>query len=123
MRPSFANLENFFHFQSLVAKTTGAELGPATIYLAGPVTAGFLWSTMLDAGHIDHCQGVSVEVKNTVGAGDSFTAMMVMGRLCGLGLGEINRLAGKAAAFVCTQDGAMPAMDAELAAELKRAAS
>jgi len=35
--------------QSLVAKTIGAELGPATIYLAGPVTAGFLWSTMLDA--------------------------------------------------------------------------
>ncbi len=87
------------------------------------LTAGAAGSTMLDAEHIDHCRGILVEVKNTVGAGDSFTAMMAMGRLCGLGLDEINRLAGKAAAFVCTQDGAMPALDAELVAELRKASS
>ncbi|MCK4960443.1 MAG: carbohydrate kinase [Planctomycetes bacterium] len=87
------------------------------------LTAGAAGSTMLDADHLDHCQGISVEVKNTVGAGDSFTAMMVMGRLSGLRLDEINRLAGKTAAFVCTQDGAMPVLPAELIAELERACS
>lgn len=49
-----------------------------------------------------------VKVKDTVGAGDSFTAAMVIGFAYGHSLKEIHKNAVEIAAFVCTQDGAMP---------------
>jgi fructokinase len=55
-----------------------------------------------------------VEVVNTVGAGDCFTAAMVMGFLAGKPLNEINENANRLAAFVCTQAGAVPALPEEL---------
>jgi len=49
-----------------------------------------------------------VEVKDTVGAGDSFTAVMIVGFANGNSLKEIHQKAVEISAFVCTQDGAMP---------------
>jgi len=49
-----------------------------------------------------------VKVKDTVGAGDAFTAVMSLGFANGRGLGEIHRKAVDVSAFVCTRDGAMP---------------
>jgi len=49
-----------------------------------------------------------VEVKDTVGAGDSFTAAMMVGFLNQNPLKEIHQKAVEISAFVCTQDGAMP---------------
>ena len=55
-----------------------------------------------------------VEIVNTVGAGDCFTAAMIMGFLAGKPLNEINEKANRLAAFVCTQAGAVPALPEEL---------
>jgi len=49
-----------------------------------------------------------VQVINTVGAGDAFTAATLAGLLRGLSLEQINRHANEVAAFVCTQHGAVP---------------
>jgi fructokinase len=45
---------------------------------------------------------------DTVGAGDSFTAAIVMGMLNGTDLDMINDTANRLAAYVCSQKGAMP---------------
>lgn len=50
-----------------------------------------------------------VEVVDTVGAGDSFTAALCASLLSGDSLHEAHRVAVETAAFVCTQGGAMPA--------------
>ena len=49
-----------------------------------------------------------VEVVDTVGAGDAFTAIFVAGMLGGLEVRWAHMLAVEAAAYVCTQAGAMP---------------
>ena len=52
--------------------------------------------------------GVKVEVVDTVGAGDAFTAALILGLLRGDDLDEINEHANRVASYVCTQRGAMP---------------
>ncbi|MFC2096797.1 carbohydrate kinase [Bacteroidota bacterium] len=49
-----------------------------------------------------------VRVCDSVGAGDSFTAALVIGQLKGLNIGDCHRLASGLSAFVCTQKGGMP---------------
>lgn len=49
-----------------------------------------------------------VEVADTVGAGDSFTAAFVASILQGKSIQEAHKVAVQASAFVCTQHGAMP---------------
>jgi fructokinase len=49
-----------------------------------------------------------VEVVDTVGAGDAFTAALVMGLLARTDFDAINDHANRLAAFVCTQPGATP---------------
>lgn len=49
-----------------------------------------------------------VEEKDTVGAGDSFTAAMIIDFANGKSLKELHQKAVEISAFVCTQDGAMP---------------
>ena len=54
-------------------------------------------------------QGVGdVEVIDTVGAGDSFTAAFVVAYLRGDSLAEAQRLASETASYVCSRKGAMP---------------
>lgn len=81
-------------------------------------TMGPAGSLMIDQTNSCHCDGIPVTIKDTIGAGDSFTATMVMGRLNGLPLETINRLAGKVAAYVCSQLGATPSLPDELISEL-----
>jgi fructokinase len=60
-------------------------------------------------GRASDYPGVPVEkIADTVGAGDAFTAALVMGLLAGKGLDQINDRANRLAAFVCTQHGATP---------------
>lgn len=65
------------------------------------------------------CPGFSVAVADTVGAGDAFTAAMMIGLLSGRPLPEVNRHACRIAAFVCAQHGATPAIRANLVADIR----
>ena len=51
---------------------------------------------------------MAVKVVDTVGAGDAFTAAVVIGLLRRLPLGVIHRHAARLAAFVCTHRWATP---------------
>jgi fructokinase len=57
----------------------------------------------------DH-PGIVTHIKDTIGAGDSFTAAVTIGFLQGLPLNEINENANRIAAYVCSQRGGMPPM-------------
>lgn len=54
------------------------------------------------------CPTPRVEVRDTVGAGDSFTAAFTAALLQGMPLTEAHRRAVETSAYVCTCDGAMP---------------
>ncbi len=49
-----------------------------------------------------------IEIIDSVGAGDSFSAVVTLGYLKGLSLDKINRCASRVAAYVCSQKGATP---------------
>ncbi len=70
-----------------------------------------------DQGEVwwSECLPRPVQVMDTVGAGDSFTAAMVLGLLRKMDLDEINILADEVARYVCSQAGATPPMPAEFA--------
>ncbi|MEX2140264.1 MAG: carbohydrate kinase [Pirellulales bacterium] len=61
-----------------------------------------------------------VVVKDTVGAGDAFTAALIAGMLRGRGLEAIHHHAVAAAAFVCSRSGATPALPASLVESVTR---
>ena len=61
------------------------------------------------------CPSRPVKVVDTVGAGDSFTAALVLGLLRKMDLDEINTLANGVARYVCSQAGATPALPVEFA--------
>ncbi|MGO9863196.1 MAG: carbohydrate kinase family protein [Terriglobales bacterium] len=61
------------------------------------------------------CQSRPVQVADTVGAGDSFTAALVLGLLRKMDLNEINTIADEVAGYVCSQPGATPTLPAEFA--------
>ena len=52
-----------------------------------------------------------VEIADTVGAGDSFTAAFIRAYLHGDPLEECHRLANEVSAYVCSRNGAMPEYD------------
>src|SRR6202795_13795 len=62
-----------------------------------------------------HCPSRPVKVVDTVGAGDSFTAAMVLGLLRKMDLDEINTIANEVARYVCSEPGATPALPIEFA--------
>ena len=57
-----------------------------------------------------------VEVADTVGAGDSFTGAFIASILRGKSVSEAHKRAVEVSAYVCTQNGAMPVLPAELLA-------
>lgn len=61
------------------------------------------------------CPSRPVQVVDTVGAGDSFTATLVLGLLRKMDLDEINTLANDVARYVCSQAGATPSLPVEFA--------
>lgn len=78
------------------------------------LTRGADGSILYDGRSWSEHPGIRTDVKDTVGAGDSFTAAAVLGLLEGWSLHRINTAANEVAAFVCTQTGATPAMPAQL---------
>jgi fructokinase len=78
------------------------------------LTRGGQGSTLISESERSDCEGVSVAVMDTVGAGDAFTATMTVGLLAGQPLDAINRRANEVAAYVCSQSGATPPLPDEL---------
>ncbi len=74
------------------------------------LTRGPGGSLLLADGAWSEVEGRAVAVVDTVGAGDSFTASLVVGRLLGRPLDEINRRSNEVAAFVCSRPGGTPAL-------------
>jgi fructokinase len=74
------------------------------------LTRGADGSLLFADGHWSYHPGLPVTVRDTVGAGDAFTAAMTIGLLAGWPLDEINERANEVAAFVCSQPGATPAL-------------
>ncbi len=70
------------------------------------LTKGRFGSLLYARGTESIHPGFPVKVADTVGAGDSFTAALVMGKLLGQGLDEINEQANRLASSVCSQKGA-----------------
>jgi fructokinase len=54
------------------------------------------------------CAGIEVEVADTVGAGDSFTAAMIWSLWLGCSLSESAELANRVGALVASRQGGMP---------------
>jgi len=64
-------------------------------------------------GEMNDHPGVPTTVKDTVGAGDAFTAVLTLGLLQQRPLAAISDLANRVAAWVCSQSGATPLLPAE----------
>lgn len=82
------------------------------------LTCGVNGSYIFTPGNVSFVETPRVDVADTVGAGDSFTATIVSSLLSGKPVREAHQLAVKVSAYVCTQNGAMPELPAELVAKL-----
>lgn len=78
------------------------------------LTCGINGSYVFTPGNVSFQPTPKVEVADTVGAGDSFTAAFVASILKGKSVAEAHSLAVRTSAFVCTQNGAMPTLPREL---------
>ena len=78
------------------------------------LTCGVNGSYVFTPGEISFVETPKVEVADTVGAGDSFTAAFVAAILKGKSVADAHHLAVKVSAYVCTCNGAMPMLPEEL---------
>jgi len=78
------------------------------------MTRGARGSLLYSRGEWAEHPGLEVDVQDAVGAGDAFTAALLMGILRGDPLDRINGHANEVAAYVCTQPGATPRLPVEL---------
>jgi fructokinase len=76
------------------------------------VTRGANGSLLCDKHTMQEHTGFRVNVKDTIGAGDAFTAALVHEFLHGLGLAEMNEAANRMGAWVASNSGAMPKIPA-----------
>lgn len=80
------------------------------------LTCGINGSYVFTPGKVSFQPTSKVEVADTVGAGDSFTAAFIASILKGKSVTEAHSIAVKTSAFVCTQKGAMPILPPEYTA-------
>jgi fructokinase len=77
------------------------------------VTRGENGSLLCDSSGIEVHPGFRVQIKDTVGAGDAFTAGLVHQLLRGSALPAMNDLANRMGAWIASSSGAMPPVPAE----------
>lgn len=77
------------------------------------LTCGINGSYVFTPGNVSFQPTPKVEVADTVGAGDSFTATFIASVLKGMPVEEAHRRAVEVSAYVCTQQGAMPLLPAK----------
>lgn len=78
------------------------------------LTCGINGSYVFTPGNVSFQPTPTVEVADTVGAGDSFTAAFIASILKGKSVQEAHSTAVQTSAFVCTKKGAMPTLPSEL---------
>lgn len=76
-------------------------------------TCGDQGSHVFTQDEVSHMSPKQVKVKDTVGAGDSFTASFIASILLGKSLKDAHRIATNVSAYVCTQEGATPVIPEE----------
>jgi fructokinase len=74
------------------------------------LTLGARGSMVWAEGVWDRQVPQAIEVVDTVGAGDAFSAALILGWLNGMPLARMHARASRVAAYVCTQRGAVPAL-------------
>lgn len=79
------------------------------------LTCGINGSYVFTPGNVSFQETPVVEVADTVGAGDSFTAAFIASIIKGKSVQEAHKIAVKVSAYVCTQNGAMPKLPEEYA--------
>lgn len=82
------------------------------------LTCGVNGSYIFTSGNMSYLATPMVEVADTVGAGDSFTATFTSSIIKGLGVAEAHRRAVNVSAFVCTQHGATPVLPKEFTEDI-----
>jgi fructokinase len=82
------------------------------------VTRGGNGSLLVKRDEWDDHPGYPVEVADTIGTGDAFTAALVHSMLQGADLATLNRAGNRWGSWVATQTGAMPALPEALQNEL-----
>jgi fructokinase len=78
------------------------------------LTCGINGSYVFTPGNVSYQPTPKVEVADTVGAGDSFTAAFIASILRGKSVIEAHRKAVEVSAYVCTRQGAMPLLPREM---------
>lgn len=78
------------------------------------LTCGVNGSYVFTPGNVSFVQTPKVEVADTVGAGDSFTAAFIAALLNGKTISVAHELAVNVSAYVCTRNGAMPQLPEHL---------
>lgn len=108
------NQEEMLKLQELLGMPPGDELSLCRKWLETYnlklicVTRGRNGSLLFDGTAWDENPGFRVDVKDTIGAGDAFTAGLVAAYLRGCTLAEVNSAANRMGAWVATHSGAMP---------------
>lgn len=82
------------------------------------LTCGVNGSYVFTPGHVSFVETPTVQVADTVGAGDSFTAAFTAAIIRGRSVREAHQLAVDTSAYVCTQQGAMPMLPESLTSRL-----
>ena len=78
------------------------------------LTRGPCGSVLVTPGEVCESAAAPTVVADTVGAGDAFTATLLIGILEGRPLGDVSRRANAVAAYVCSQPGATPPIPEDL---------
>ncbi len=78
------------------------------------LTRGDRGSVLLTTHAWSEHPGVRVDVKDTIGAGDAFTAAMTVGLLSGWALDDVNAHANEVAAFVASCSGGTPPLPSSI---------
>ena len=78
------------------------------------LTCGINGSYVFTPGNVSFQPTPKVEVADTVGAGDSFTAAFLASIMKGKTVAEAHSCAVRTSAYVCTKKGAMPILPSEL---------
>ncbi|SHE96288.1 fructokinase [Bacteroides luti] len=83
------------------------------------LTCGTNGSYVFASGEVSFLETPNVNVADTVGAGDSFTAAFCASIIKGKSVREAHKLAVDVSAYICTQSGAMPVLPETLKKRLR----